>query len=63
MLLELYNRPEKTFSVDAVSDLRARAGKMIFVRIKALGINQFCLIEESEHDLSDNTMKLKLKAV
>lgn len=63
MLLELYNRPEKTFSVDAISDLRARAGKMIFVRIKALGINQFCLIEESEHDFSDNTMKLKLKAV
>ncbi len=63
MLLELYNRPEKTFSVDAISDLRARAGKMIFVRMKALGINQFCLIEEAEHDFSERTMKLKLKIV
>ena len=62
-LLELYNRPEKTFSVDGISDLRVRAGKMIFVRIKSLGINSFHLIEEAEHDLTAGTMKLKLKAV
>lgn len=62
-LLELYNRPEKTFSVDGISDLRVRAGKMIFVRIKALDINSFHLIEEAEHDLTVGTMKLKLKAV
>lgn len=62
-LLELYNRPEKTFTVDGISDLRVRAGKMIFVRIKALGINQYMLVEEAEHDLSGGTMKIKLKAV
>lgn len=62
-LLELYNRPTKTFTVDGISDIRVRAGKMIFVRIKALGINRFFLIEESEHDLTAGTMKLKLKAV
>lgn len=63
LLLELYNRPERSFSVEAVSDLRARAGKMIFVAIRALGIKQFFLIEEAEHDLSEKTMNLKLKAV
>lgn len=62
-LLELYNKPQKTFSVDAISDLRVRAGMMIFVRIKALGINRYHLIEEAEHDLISGTMKLKLKAV
>jgi hypothetical protein len=63
MLLELYNRPEKTFTVDGISDLRIRAGKMIFVRIKALDVNQYYLIEEAEHDLTGSTMTIKLKAV
>lgn len=62
-LLELYNRPKQTFTIDGISDLRIRAGKMIFVRIEALNINQFCLVEEAEHDLIGQTMKLKLKAV
>lgn len=62
-LLELHNKPEQTFSVDGISDLRVRAGKMIFVQIKALDINCFYLIEEAEHDLIGGTMKLKLKAV
>lgn len=62
-LLELHNRPEKTFTADGISDLRVRAGMMIFVKIKALKINSFHLIEEAEHDLIGGTMKLKLKAV
>ena len=62
-LLELYNRTEKTFSVNGISDLRVRAGKMIFVRIKDLKINSYYLIEEAEHDLIGGTMKVKLKAV
>jgi hypothetical protein len=62
-LLELYNKPKKTFSVDGISDLRVRGGKMIFVRIRALKINSFYLVEEAEHDLISGTMKIKLKAV
>lgn len=62
-LLELYNRPQKSFSVDGISDLRIRAGKMIFVGIKQLNINQFYLIEKAEHDLTGGTMSVKLKAV
>ena len=62
-LLELHNRPQRTFSVEGISDLRVRAGKMIFVQIKALGINQYFLIEEAEHDLIGGTMKIKLKVV
>lgn len=62
-LLELHNRPERTFSVDGISDLRVRAGKMIFVQMKSLGVNQYFLIEEAEHDLTGGTMKIKLKAV
>lgn len=62
-LLELHNRPEQSFSVDGISDLRVRGGNMIFVQIKSLVINRFCLVEEAEHDLLGETMKLKLKAV
>lgn len=62
-LLTLNNKPQRTFSVDGISDLRVRGGKMIFIQIKALNINQFYLIEEAEHDLLGKTMKLKLKAV
>lgn len=62
-LLELHNRPEQSFSVDGISDLRVRGGNMIFVQIKSLGINRFCLVEEAEHDLLGETMKLKIKAV
>lgn len=62
-LLELHNKPEQTFDIDGLSDLRVRGGNMIFTSIKALGINQFYLIEEVEHDLLGGTMKVKLKAV
>lgn len=62
-LLELHNKPVQSFSVDGISDLRVRGGSMIFVSIKALGKNQFYLVEEAEHDLLGGTMKLKLKAV
>lgn len=62
-LLELHNRPERTFGIDGISDLRVRAGKMIFVQIKSLEVSQYFLIEEAEHDLTGGTMKIKLKAV
>lgn len=62
-MLELYNRPKRTFQVSALGDLTVRAGAVVLVSIKALGIEQPFLVEEAAHDLLKETMDLKLKAV
>lgn len=62
-MLELYNRPKKSFEILALSDLSVRAGKAVFISISDLNLKQFFIIEEATHDLLKGTMKLKLKVV
>ncbi len=62
-MLELYDRPKRTFQVSALGDLGVRAGMVLLVSIQALGIEQPFLVEEAAHDLMKETMDLKLKAV
>ena len=62
-MLELYNRPKRTFSISAFSDLSVRAGKVLYVAVKDLQMNQAFIVEEASHDLLKNTMSLKLKVV
>lgn len=62
-MLELYNRPNRTFSVDALSDLSVRAGRALFIGIADVKANSFFLIEDATHDLIAGTMTLKLKVV
>lgn len=61
-MLELYNRPKKSFEVKALSDLSVRAGRAVFVSVQEIA-NQFFIIEEASHDLMKGTMSLKLKVV
>ena len=61
-MLELKNRPSRTFTVNALtSDVSVRAGRSIFIRIADLGVSAFHLIEEASHDLVNEKMTLKLK--
>lgn len=61
-MLELKNRPSRTFTVNALtSDVTVRAGRSIFVQIAALGVSAFYLLEEVSHDLVNEKMTLKLK--
>lgn len=63
MMLELYNRPKRSFNVNALSDLTVRAGRVLFIGISKVGISQFFIVEEADHDLLKETMSLKLKVM
>lgn len=62
-LLELKNRESKSFNVDAIGDIRVRAGCSISINIAEIGINNYFLVEECSHkfDGVDHTMSLELK--
>ena len=62
-MLELYNRPKKSFEVAALGDLSVRAGRGLFIRISDLDVSAFYIVEEASHDLLKETMNLKLKVV
>ena len=62
-MLELYNRPSRSFSLNAIADLSVRAGRVLYIGIGAVGVKSFFLIEEATHDLLKETMTLKLKVV
>lgn len=62
-MLELYNRPSRSFEVSAISDLSVRAGRALFIGIDAVKVNSFFIVEEASHDLLKETMNLKLKVV
>lgn len=62
-MLELYNRPSRSFSLNALADLEVRAGRVLYIGIGAVGVKSFFLIEEVTHDLLKETMTLKLKVV
>lgn len=62
-MLELYNRPKRTFSVTAIADLSVRAGRALFIGISAVNVKSFFIVEEATHDLLKETMTLKLKVV
>ncbi|MFV0351233.1 MAG: hypothetical protein ACK5JF_02830 [Oscillospiraceae bacterium] len=59
-LLELHNKPKRSFGIDGPSDLSVRAGCMIFVQIEAVGSGQFFVVEEATHDIEKATMALKV---
>ena len=62
-MLELYNRPSRSFSLNAIADLSVRAGRVLYIGIGAVVVKSFFLIEEATHDLLKETMTLKLKVV
>lgn len=62
-MLELYNRPKKSFEVKAILDLEVRAGRALFIGISRIGVSSFFIVEEHAADLLKETMTLKLKVV
>lgn len=64
-LIQLKNREKRTFRIDALGDLRIRAGCYVPIAIEELGINQHFLVDECTHkwDGSIHTMSLDLKVV
>lgn len=62
-MLELYNRPKRSFQVDALLDLSVRAGRAVCVQIEQIGVSAYYILEEVSADLLKETMTLKLKVV
>jgi hypothetical protein len=62
-LIALKNRETRSFTLDAIGDIRVRAGCSVSINIAELGINQYFLVEECTHkfDGADHTMSLELK--
>ncbi|MEJ9209485.1 XkdQ/YqbQ family protein [Paenibacillus larvae] len=64
-LIELHNREQRKIRIDAIGDLRIRAGCFIPIVIKELEIKQYFLIDECSHKFEgeDHTMTLDLKVI
>lgn len=62
-LLELKNREQRKFSVEALGDLSIRAGTVVQITISEQGINQYFLVEECKHNFQggSHTMSLELR--
>lgn len=64
-VLELKNRESRNIRIDAIGDIRVRAGSYIQVILEEFNISQPFLVEECAHTWqgSDHTMSLDLKVV
>ncbi|MGO4371541.1 hypothetical protein AB4Z21_12230, partial [Paenibacillus sp. MCAF20] len=64
-LLTLKNREQKTLSIEAIGDLRVRAGFYIPIVIQELAISQYFLVEDCTHkfDADAHTMSLELRVI
>lgn len=64
-LIAVKNRETKSLKIDALGDIRVRAGCYVPIQIEELGIRQFFLVDECNHKISGNahTMTLDLKVI
>ena len=65
-LLELKNRESKSLQIDALGDIRVRAGCYVHIILEELGLKQPFLVDECTHKnigSPDHTMSLDLKVV
>lgn len=62
-LLAWYNRPRKSFTLNALADLRVRAGTAVYTVVSDIEMQSWFIVEEAKHDLLKEKMELKLKVV
>lgn len=64
-LTALKNREQRTLKLEAVGDIRVRAGMYLPVVIESLGINQPMMVDEVTHRFAgaDHTMSITLKVI
>lgn len=64
-LATLKNRETRTLKIEAIGDLRVRAGNYVRMVIREYGINQPFLVDDCTHsfDGADHSMSLELKAI
>ena len=64
-LVALKNREQRTLKLEAIGDIRIRAGMYLPIIIESLGISQPMMVDEVKHrfDGEDHTMSLTLKVI
>lgn len=64
-LMSLKNKETKSLRIDAIGDVRVRAGCYVPIVIEEFGVNQPFLVNECTHffDGADHTMSLELKVI
>ena len=62
-LAKLHNREMRSLTVDAIGDIRVRAGCSIPIFIDRLGLNVYFVVDEVSHTWSGVDHKMKLKLV
>lgn len=62
-LIEMKNREQRTLRIDAIGDIRVRAGSILRLQINELGMNEPVFVEECNHNFEgdEHTMSLELK--
>ncbi|SDD75552.1 hypothetical protein SAMN02799630_03944 [Paenibacillus sp. UNCCL117] len=64
-LMSRHNREQRTLSLQALGDIRVRAGHYVFIFMKELGLEKPFLVEECSHSFTggEHTMNLELKVI
>ncbi|MFC6334289.1 hypothetical protein ACFP56_16800 [Paenibacillus septentrionalis] len=64
-LAKLKNRERKSLQVNAIGDIRVRAGFRVHIKIDEYGVDQALLVDECTHSFSNDvhTMSLELKVI
>lgn len=64
-LATLKNRETKSLKIEAIGDIRVRAGMRVRIRIAEYGVDQALLVDECSHDFdgADHTMSLDMRVV
>ncbi len=64
-LAQLKNRERRTLKIEAIGDIRVRAGMYLPIVIESLGINQPMMVDEVKHQFNgaDHTMSITLKVI
>lgn len=64
-LMKLKNREQRSIGIEAIGDIRVRAGCYVPIIIEELGISEYFLVEECTHkfDADTHTMNLELKVI
>ncbi|MGI2295150.1 XkdQ/YqbQ family protein [Paenibacillus sp. GXUN7292] len=64
-LAKLKNREQKSLKIEAIGDIRVRAGMRVRIHIPEYQVNQNLLVNECSHSIegADHTMSLELKVI
>lgn len=63
--IKAYNKETKTLELSCLGDWRVRAGRMVYLFIEALGIEDYVMVDECTHRWQEgvHTMALKVKVI